>query len=319
MTDYGKIMADAATSGFDTGYNAEQQKKRDKSQQEHEKFMQLEKILASSQESLNRYEQQKALNLQQHELKQQESDIVSRKQGFIETGIGGILGNRTMSSSDKTQLLKGKFYELQKLGLADNIDVTNLRVDDQNPDLLIYNDVNSGKELKVDASSLFETKQGQESYYRSKFTPEGVNPYASVSKDDGKLESEKYLSDAIAEAESILLKYSDDSTRHPITRALGEKIPLRLSAEQEALKTVGSQIKGLLFKKFGYRNEAEFKNLPDLSPDKSVEANLAILEELKALSGGSGDNRFVHVKCPDGKVRNLPLSKLENEPWYNAK
>lgn len=323
MTDYGKIMADAAISGFDTAYKEAQANKRKKINNEHDKFIKLQEILARSNEAMDRYEYQKALNIQQHELNEQKSEVIAKRQTAIETGLGAILGNRTMSATNKTPLVRDKILQLQQLGLAQEVNIDNIKMSEDNPDIMIMTDPQTGKNINVDTSTMFETKQGQESYYMNKYKTEGINPYDTSKNIDKENNLDGKLEIAFKEAEKLL--NNSDTERHPITKSISDNVgKIRLSADQEALNTVGSTIKTMLFKKFGLTNEAEFKNLPNISPNKTKEANLASLRELKILSGINDidnnneiSNKTIPIKCPDGTTRMLPINKLTQQQIKN--
>ncbi len=54
--------------------------------------------------------------------------------------------------------------------------------------------------------------------------------------------------------------------------------------EQAELSTLEKALKGMLFNAWGYRAQAEFKELPQISPDNSVETNKAIIKQLKNIT-----------------------------------
>lgn len=87
--------------------------------------------------------------------------------------------------------------------------------------------------------------------------------------------SMKIAEDTLKEAEKTPDKYERDLPMRATDRD-GKYI--RYNKDQEALHAVGAEIKGAMFKRFKYRNQAEFENLPDLSPNKSVEQNIAALK-----------------------------------------
>ncbi len=64
---------------------------------------------------------------------------------------------------------------------------------------------------------------------------------------------------------------------------LSEGTQIPLSPEQVEIDTLGKVLKGQLFNKWGYRNEAEFKNVPTISVDNSKETNLTNIKLLKEL------------------------------------
>lgn len=54
--------------------------------------------------------------------------------------------------------------------------------------------------------------------------------------------------------------------------------------EQAELQTLEKALKGMLFNAWGYRAQAEFKELPQISSDNSVETNRAIIKQLKNIT-----------------------------------
>lgn len=84
----------------------------------------------------------------------------------------------------------------------------------------------------------------------------------------------------------LIAKMPEGEERGLTKRIFNKFIPeggLRLTPHQAEIKTAGALIKGNLFKAFKYRNQAEFENLPNISPDNPKEVNLAILHELKRI------------------------------------
>jgi len=53
--------------------------------------------------------------------------------------------------------------------------------------------------------------------------------------------------------------------------------------EQAKVNAIGDVLRGKLFNKFGYRNQAEFEHVPSISADNPPEVNLQIIQTLKSL------------------------------------
>lgn len=83
---------------------------------------------------------------------------------------------------------------------------------------------------------------------------------------------------------------------------------------QAALKQYEDSIKGALFNKLGYRNEAEFKHTPSISSKYDPATNLKIIENLRksyidqGLDAASSD--MVEVIAPSGKRGMIPRSAV---------
>jgi hypothetical protein len=99
--------------------------------------------------------------------------------------------------------------------------------------------------------------------------------YKSRVNDSFYRSSMKTAEDVIKKAQKNSAKYE----RNMFNRAFDKEGEItRLNKEQERLHTVGTEIKGVMFRRFGYRNQAEFENLPDISPNKTVQQNKSALE-----------------------------------------
>ena len=83
---------------------------------------------------------------------------------------------------------------------------------------------------------------------------------------------------------------------------------------QASLKQYEDSIKGALFNKLGYRNEAEFKHTPSISSKYDPATNLKIIENLRksyidqGIDEASGD--MVEVIAPSGKRGMIPRSAV---------
>lgn len=91
--------------------------------------------------------------------------------------------------------------------------------------------------------------------------------------------------------------------------------PLSLpDSPQASLKQYEDSIKGALFNKLGYRNEAEFKHTPSISSKYDPATNLKIIENLRksyidqGIDEASGD--MVEVIAPSGKRGMIPRSAV---------
>lgn len=83
---------------------------------------------------------------------------------------------------------------------------------------------------------------------------------------------------------------------------------------QAALKQYEDSIKGALFNKLGYRNEAEFKHTPSISSKYSPATNLKIIENLRKSyidqANDSNQDDMVEVIAPSGKRGMIPRSAV---------
>lgn len=91
--------------------------------------------------------------------------------------------------------------------------------------------------------------------------------------------------------------------------------PLSLpDSSQASLKQYEDSIKGALFNKLGYRNEAEFKHTPSISSKYDPATNLKIIENLrKSYIDQANDNNqddMVEVIAPSGKKGMIPRSAV---------
>ena len=83
---------------------------------------------------------------------------------------------------------------------------------------------------------------------------------------------------------------------------------------QAALKQYEDSIKGALFNRLGYRNEAEFKHTPSISSKYDPATNLKIIENLRksyidqGIDAASSD--MVEVIAPSGKRGMIPRSSV---------
>lgn len=83
---------------------------------------------------------------------------------------------------------------------------------------------------------------------------------------------------------------------------------------QAALKQYEDSIKGALFNKLGYRNEAEFKHTPSISSKYDPATNLKIIENLRKSYidqvNDSNQDDLVEVIAPSGKRGMIPRSSV---------
>lgn len=83
---------------------------------------------------------------------------------------------------------------------------------------------------------------------------------------------------------------------------------------QAALKQYEDSIKGALFNKLGYRNEAEFKHTPSISSKYDPATNLKIIENLRKSyidqANDSNQDDMVEVIAPSGKRGMIPRSAV---------
>ena len=91
--------------------------------------------------------------------------------------------------------------------------------------------------------------------------------------------------------------------------------PLSLPDQsQAALKQYEDSIKGALFNKLGYRNEAEFKHTPSISSKYDPATNLKIIENLRKSyidqANDSNQDDMVEVIAPSGKRGMIPRSAV---------
>ena len=83
---------------------------------------------------------------------------------------------------------------------------------------------------------------------------------------------------------------------------------------QASLKQYEDSIKGALFNKLGYRNEAEFKHTPSISSKYDPATNLKIIENLRKSyidqANNSNQDDMVEVIAPSGKRGMIPRSAV---------
>jgi hypothetical protein len=102
--------------------------------------------------------------------------------------------------------------------------------------------------------------------------------YTSRAGDSFYKSAMKIADDILANAQ----KTPDEYERNTFNRIFDSKgKATTFNAKQEQLHAVGAEIKGAMFKRFKYRNQAEFENLPNISPNKTVKQNQAALNVIK--------------------------------------
>lgn len=95
---------------------------------------------------------------------------------------------------------------------------------------------------------------------------------------------------------------------------------IEYTPQQAEIETLNKTLKGQLFNAWGYRAQAEFKELPDISADNPPEVNKAIIKQLKAITAiKTGEtqppiteNEAVRVRDPvTGKTFKIPVERIE--------
>lgn len=135
----------------------------------------------------------------------------------------------------------------------------------------------------------YNAEAGKIGYEMQSNTPEkakieeSLNLQKDAMKDIYKARAEdSFYKSAMKEAENVLKEAEKSPDKYervlPMRATDRDGKYIRYNKDQEALHAVGAEIKGAMFKRFKYRNQAEFENLPDLSPNKSVEQNIAALK-----------------------------------------
>ena len=115
---------------------------------------------------------------------------------------------------------------------------------------------------------------------------------------------DQVLYNELDRAENLITKRGNKSYRGIFTR-FGNELPKANfdNRDQKALDTLSENIRGLLFKKMGYRNETEFAHVPTVSPNNSPENNLAIIKELKYMLAGHDDSAGTRNIIDDGMAQ----------------
>ena len=102
--------------------------------------------------------------------------------------------------------------------------------------------------------------------------------YTSRAEDSFYKSAMKVAEDILTNAEATPDEYERNAFNRIFDR---EGKATTFNEKQEQLHAVGAEIKGAMFKRFKYRNQAEFENLPDISPNKTVKQNKAALQVIK--------------------------------------
>ena len=102
--------------------------------------------------------------------------------------------------------------------------------------------------------------------------------YTSRAGDSFYKSAMKVAEDILTNAEATPDEYERNAFNRIFDR---EGKATTFNEKQEQLHAVGAEIKGAMFKRFKYRNQAEFENLPDISPNKTVKQNKAALQVIK--------------------------------------
>jgi hypothetical protein len=111
------------------------------------------------------------------------------------------------------------------------------------------------------------------------------------SKNQSKGGKENNLDKVLDQAESLINKSDTSTHRGRGKRILNKFVPggeMPLTKEQAEINAMGDVLRGQLFNKWGYRNQAEFERVPSISADNPREVNLAIIKQLKGLLSKSG-------------------------------
>lgn len=110
------------------------------------------------------------------------------------------------------------------------------------------------------------------------------------SKNQSKGVEENSLDKVLDQAESLINKSDTSTHRGYGKRILNKFVPggeIPLTKEQAEINAMGDVLRGQLFNKWGYRNQAEFEHVPSISADNPKQVNLAIIKQLKGLLSNS--------------------------------
>jgi hypothetical protein len=121
----------------------------------------------------------------------------------------------------------------------------------------------------------------------------------------GKSDAEKTMALAKLLDNAEMFLNSPEGQKSQIGR-LQSMSPLSLpNSSQASLKQYEDSIKGALFNKLGYKNEAEFKHTPSISSNYDPATNLKIIENLR-----KSYIDMVEVIAPSGKKGMIPRSAV---------
>lgn len=172
----------------------------------------------------------------------------------------------------------------------------------------------------------FEAEQGKDSKEAIKLVEEELKAAKSAEEELNTLKR----------MEKILNNKKDDGTVG-VMRQLAESMTPghvaenRRSPDQAEFSKLSSDLKGSIFKRNQFRNQAEFENIQVPSPERTPEANLQMIKEQKAalepivaqkqaleakLKGvregpSASSTSMINIKGPDGTTRPLPSNIAE--------
>lgn len=108
-------------------------------------------------------------------------------------------------------------------------------------------------------------------------------------KTDEKSVAQDELNYLLSEAENKVTALGSKAHRGRAERYIAEKTPggYGMSEAEAQIDVLGKILRGKLFNAWGYRNEAEFEQVPSLSFENSPEVNLAIIRQMKNLISNS--------------------------------
>lgn len=137
-----------------------------------------------------------------------------------------------------------------------------------------------------------ENQLGEQRRYHNMMnqrTPHGISQDKKTAEEQRLESSDSGLSNIFNNAEKILKSdlQKQETYRGRFSNLMsrftpGGYIPTEKQAEVNAL---GDVLRGNLFRRWGYRNQAEFERVPSISADNPPEVNLQIIETLKELLG----------------------------------
>ena len=142
-----------------------------------------------------------------------------------------------------------------------------------------------------------------------------LNAAGSASKSShGGSDAEKTMALAKLLDNAEMFLKSQEGQKSQIGR-LQSMSPLSIPDQsQAALKQYEDSIKGALFNRLGYRNEAEFKHTPSISSKYDPATNLKIIENLRKSYidqvNDSNQDDLVEVIAPSGKRGMIPRSSV---------
>lgn len=139
--------------------------------------------------------------------------------------------------------------------------------------------------------------------------------------------SDSDLSKILDDAQRLIATQKDATQRGVISRFSPDKLAEAIGRNeaQARIDTMGDILKGKLFNKFKYSNQAEFEHVPTISSAKSPEENLAVIDQIRKSLGGSDDSSLIDnsgnqqgvlMESPDGQ---RAIIAIESVPAMEAK